>query len=243
MGTKGSAAGTEYFQAFVCAGVPDLCRLVELKEFCPGPAMGRPRISADLPRVPAVAHLALYMLLLTRGLQPKHTVVYPHRKRLRDLLRRIYRKAIANWDRGELQDGEELQLSVRALAKFARKNFGPFENPGTSLQGFGVTSVRQSLAILTEKLAMLYARNITRRLAKDPESVPPEVLGGSLVASATSPGVVERLGDGHTIGGLMKLGVRTGLMGASSRGAGKQAPAALDDLRKFLKRAGRELQR
>jgi len=64
VGTKGSTTGPEYFQAFVCAGVPDLCRLVKLPEardFWPGRAMGLPRISADLPRVPAVAQLALSM--------------------------------------------------------------------------------------------------------------------------------------------------------------------------------------
>ena len=246
MGARSSSSDADHFQAFLCAGILDLLRLAklpDLKEFCPGArSVGLPSTSADLPRVPAVAQLALYLLLLTRGLQPKHTVIYPHRDRLRDLLRRVYRKALARWDAGELKDVEALQPGVRTLAKFARRRLPPFEGTWDGLDAFGVKSVRESLKLLTEKLAMVYARNIARRLAKDPTSVPPEVLGASLVASATSPGVVERLGDGHTIAGLMKLGVRAGLVGAGSRGAGKQAPAALDDLRKFLKRAGRELE-
>jgi hypothetical protein len=189
----------------------------------------RPTTSADLPRVPAVAQLALYLLLISRGLQPKHGAIYPHRDRLQHVLQRIYRKALKAWDDGDLKDTEPLEPGVRTLARFAHRNL-----PG--LDAFGVRSVQRSLAILTEKLAMTFAHEI----AKNPAKAPAELIGASLVASAASPGVIEKIGDGHTVRGLMRLGVRAGLAGASSNAVGKKA-AATDGLRKFLKRAERVL--
>jgi hypothetical protein len=233
------------FQAFLCAGILDLCRLVklpDLKEFCPGARSSPcPSHSAGTPRVVAVAQLSLYLLLLARGLAPKHTVIYPHRDRLRDLLKRVHAKAIKTWDRGELKDVEDLHTSVRTLAKFARRNIEPFEFTRDGLDAFGVKSAQRSLQLLTEKMAAYFAREIAKKLAKDPDSVPPELLGASLVASATAPGVIERIGGGSSVKAVMKLGVRAGLAGAASRKPGAKTPAPLDDLRKFLKRAGQFL--
>jgi hypothetical protein len=233
---KTSNEAADYFQAFLCAGIADLCRLVklpDLTDFCPEtPFPRRASTVALLPASPAAAQLSLYLLLVTRGLQPKHKVLYPHSDRLRDLLRRVYRKAIKAWDDGNLKDADELQPGVRTLAKFARRNIPGFEHTAGGLEAFGVTSVERSLAILTEKLAMTFARKI----AKNPAKAPAELIGASLVASAASPGVIESLGDDHTVRGLMRLGVRAGLSGAGSGKAGNKS-AALDDLRKFLKRA------
>jgi hypothetical protein len=126
---------------------------------------------------------------------------------------------------------------VRTLARFARRNITGFEHTRDGLDAFGVISVERSLAILTEKLAMTFARKI----AKNPAKVPVELVGASLVASAVSPGVIESLGDGHTVRGLMRMGVRAGLAGAGSSKTGIKS-AALDDLRKFLKRADKVLE-
>ena len=242
---KIQASDSDHFQAFLCAGILDLCRLVklpDLKEFCPGARSSPcPAHSAGTPRVVAVAQLSLYLLLLARGLAPKHTVIYPHRDRLRDLLKRVHAKAIKTWDRGELKDVEDLHTSVRTLAKFARRNIEPFEFTRDGLDAFGVKSAQRSLQLLTEKMAAYFAREIAKKLAKDPDSVPPELLGASLVASATAPGVVERIGGGSSVKAVMKLGVRAGLAGAASRKPGAKTPAPLDDLRKFLKRAGQFL--
>lgn len=242
---KIQASDSDHFQAFLCAGILDLCRLVklpDLKEFCPGARSSPcPAHSAGIPRVVAVAQLSLYLLLLARGLAPKHTVIYPNRDRLRDLLKRVHAKAIKTWDRGELKDVEDLHTSVRTLAKFARRNIDPFEFTRDSLDAFGVKSAQRSLQLLTEKMAAYFAREIAKKLAKDPDSVPPELLGASLVASATAPGVVERIGGGSSVKAVMKLGVRAGLAGAASRKPGAKTPAPLDDLRKFLKRAGQFL--
>jgi hypothetical protein len=239
---KTSAEAAAHFQAFLCAGIADLCRLVQLPnlhEFC---AESRPKKRAAteslIPASPAVAQLSLYLLLVTRGLQPKHADVYPHRERLRDLLHRVYRKAIKSWDDGDLKDVQGLHPGVRTLAKFASRNIAGFEQAGGSLDEFGVTSVQKSLAILTEKLAMTFAHEIAKRPAK----VPAELAGASLVASATSPGVIEKIGDGHTVQGLMRLGVRAGLAEASSSKTGTRT-AGLDELRKFLKRAHKVLER
>lgn len=228
------------FEAFLLAGIVDLCRFVNLQDLDQlYPTRRPPRrvcIVAAIPTSPAVAQLALYLLLVSRGLQPKHTKVYPHRDRLRNLLQRVYRKANkASYD-GKFDDAEGLQPGVRTLAKFARRNIAGFDHLGVGLSVFGVRSVRISLAILTEKLAMTFAREI----AKNPEKAPVELLGASLVASATSPGVTQRIGDGHTVRGVMRFGVRAGLTGASRGNAGKKT-AGMDELRKFLKRADKVL--
>ena len=231
-----------HFEAFLCAGIAELCRSVnlpDLYELCPAirPTRRACRV-AVIPTSPAVAQLSLYLLLVCRGLQPKHTNVYPHRDRLRNLLQRVYRKAIKASDDGDLEDAEGLQPGVRTLAKFARRNIAGFDHTGAGLSVFGVKSVRISLAILTEKLAMTFAREI----AKNPEKAPVELLGASLVASATSPGVIQRIGNGHTVRGLMRFGVRAGLTGASRSTAGKKT-SGVDELRKFLKRADKVLDR
>jgi len=71
--------------------------------------------------------------------------------------------------------------------------------------------------------------------------VAPEVLGASLVASATSPGIVASLGRGHTVRGLMKLGVNAGLQGSIPGGKPRKKSAGQEELRRFLKRAGKVL--
>jgi len=230
----------DHFEAFLCAGIADLCRLVklpDLNDFCPDSCLPRRGSTVALiPASPAAAQLALYLLLVTRGLQPKHKTLYPHRDRLRDLLQRVYRKALKAWDDGELKDAQGLQPGVRTLAKFARRNIPGFEYMGGGLEAFGVTSVQRSLAILTEKLAMTFAWEI----AKNPAKAPAELVGASLVASAASPGVIEKIGDGHTVGGLMRLGVRAGLTAKRPSKTGTKT-AGLAELRKFLKRADKVL--
>jgi len=237
--------GTEapsQFEAFLLAGIADLGRFVNLQDLDQlYPTRRPPRRACSLtaiPTSPAVAQLALYLLLVSRGLQPKHTNVYPHRDRLRNLLQRVYRKAIKASDDGKFEDAEGLQPGVRTLAKFARRNIAGFDHTGAGLNAFGVKSVRISLAILTEKLAMTFAREI----AKNPEKAPVELLGASLVASVTSPGVIQRIGNGHTVRGLMRFGVRAGLTGARFSTAGKKT-SGVDELRKFLKRADKVLDR
>jgi hypothetical protein len=231
-----------HFESFLLAGIADLCRFVNLQDLDQRyPTHRPPRRACSLtaiPTSPAVAQLSLYLLLVSRGLQPKHTNVYPHRDRLRNLLLRVYRKAIKASDDGKFEDAKGLQPGVRTLAKFTRRNIAGFDHTGAGLSVFGVKSVRTSLEILTEKLAMTVAREI----AKNPEKAPVELLGASLVASASSPGVIQRIGNGHTVRGLMRFGVRAGLTGASRSKAGKKT-SGVDELRKFLKRADKVLDR
>lgn len=235
---EGAAA---HFEAFLCAGIADLCRLVklpDLNDFCrDSRPLRRGSTVALIPASPAAAQLALYLLLVTRGLQPKHKTLYPHRDRLRYLLQRVYRTAVKAWDEGDLKNAERLQPGVRTLAKFARRSIPGFEYTAGGLDGFGVTSVQRSLAILTEKLAMTVAREI----AKNPAKAPVELVGASLVASAASPGIIEKIGNGHTVRGLMRLGVRAGLTGRRPSKTSTKT-AGLDELRKFLKRADKVLE-
>ena len=235
-----SSDAAAHFEAFLTAGVADLCRLAELRTgmgVCPGiKSPRRASTVARIPASPAAAQLSLYLLLVSRGLQAKHKTIYPHRKRLQDLLQRVYRRAVKSWDDGDLKDVQGLQPGVSTLAKFARRNIPGFENTTHGLDAFGVHDVRFSLGILTEKLAMTFAREI----AKNPTKAPVELVGASLVASATSPGVIKKFGDGHTVRGLMQLGMRAGLMGTRLSKPGTKA-AGLDELRKFLKRADRVL--
>jgi hypothetical protein len=227
-------------EAFLSAGIADLCRLVtlpDLTEFCPESQSPKraPTVAAK-STPPSVADLTQYLLLLSHGLRPKHKMLYPLSDRLRTLLHRIFRKAHMGRNDGSLEDVQGLRPSVRTLARFARMRIPGFERTAVGLKEFGVTSVEKSLAILTEKLAMTFAREI----AKDPTKVPAELLGASLVASATSPGVIEKVGHGHTVRGLMQLGARAGLTITDSN---KPHPDAekLVDVRGFLKRAGRAL--
>ncbi len=229
-----------HLEAFLTAGIADLCRLVELRGV-PGLCLEtRPPTQVftarSRPVSPVAAQLALYLLLVSRGLQPKHKALYPRCDRLRDLLRRVYRKALKSWDEGNLCDIQGLQPAVRTLARFARRTMPGFEYSAGGLEAFGVKSVRVSLAILTEKLAM----NLARELAKAPVKAPPELVGASLVASATSPGVIEKIGNGHTVTGLMRLGVWAGLTRTRSGGNGTQT-SGLEELRKFLKRVDKPL--
>lgn len=241
---KTPADAAAHFQAFLCAGILDLCRLVklpELKDLCPGaPEEKHLAITAGTPPVPAIAELASYLRLLSVGLRPKHEMMYPHRGRLHDLLKRVCSKACTLWDAGELKDVKQLQPGVRTLARFARKRFPMFEYSTDGLEAFGVKSLSRSSQILTEQVAMVHARQIAKRLAKDPNSVPPEVLGASLVASSTSPGIVESLGPGHTVRGLMKLGVRVGLNG-KGRGRTSAKNPGQEELRMTLRRTGKVL--
>jgi len=239
---KKRVGAAAHFEAFLLAGIADLCRLVNLPNlddrFPPHRPPRRVCVVAAIPTAPTVAQLSLYLLLVSRGLQPKHTNVYPHRHRLRDLLQRVYRQALKASDDGHLVDVEGLKPGVRTLAKFARRNVAGFDQTGPGLNVFGVNSVEKSLAILTEKLAMTFAREI----AKNPNKSPVELLGASLVASAASPGVIEKIADGPTILGLMRLGVRAGLTGTHSSKTGTKA-VGLGELRKFLKRADKVLDR
>ena len=240
---KTRAEPAAHFEAFLCAGIADLCRFVnvqDLDERYPTHRHLRRACSVTaIPTSPAVAQMSLYLLLVSRGLQPKHTNVYPHRDQLRNLLQRIYRRGLKAFDNGKFEDVEGLQPGVHTLAKFARRNIAGFDHTGAGLDAFGVESVQNSLSILTEKLAMAVARDI----AKNPDkAVPVELLGASLVASAASPGVIEKIGGGHTVRGLMRLGVRAGLTGTSRSKAG-QKTSGLDELRKFLKRADKVLGR
>lgn len=235
-------AGATRLEDFLTAGIVDLCRLVrlpDLRDFCPASQyFGQASTTAGTPVSPAVAQLAIYILLVTRGLQPRHKTLYPRRDRLQSLLQRVYRKAVKAWDEGDFNNVHELQPAVRPLAAFARRNIPGFQGMGAGLDSFGVKSVKVSLAILTEKLAMSFARQI----AKNPAKTFAELLGASIVASAPWPGVIEKLGRRHTVRGLMRLGVSAGLAGTPSSRTGKQA-VMLDDLQKFLKRANKVLQR
>lgn len=227
-------------EAFLFAGVADLCQLVklpDLHQFCPGfqPYSQASRAAVNCAP-PVVARLAIYLLLASRGLQPKHKALYPHRDRLRDLLQRVYRKALKAAPDSGPTNLHELQPGVRTLATFLHRNVAAFEDTQIGLKAFGVTSVQKSLAILTEKLAMTFAREI----ARNPAKVPVELVGVSMMASANSPGVIEKLGEAHTVTGLMKLGACAGL--ASTRVSKVSARnAGLNQLRKFLKRADKLL--
>ena len=239
---KTRAEAAAHFEAFLCAGIADLCRCVNVQDLDERYPTHRPSRRAcsvtAIPTSPAVAQLSLYLLLVSRGLQAKHTNVYPRRDQLRNLLQRIYRRALKACDDGKFEDVEGLQPGVRTLAKFARRNIAGFDHTGAGLDAFGVMSVQKSLSILTEKLAM----TVARELAKNPTKAPVELVGASLVASAASPGVIEKIGDGHTVRGLMRLGVRAGLTGTRASKASKKK-SGLDELRKFLKRADKVLDR
>jgi ribosomal 50S subunit-associated protein YjgA (DUF615 family) len=188
----------QQLEHLIRAGINDLSRITA------GEVTGTTDTSR-LQAVPRAAQLSMFLLLLTKGVERKHRIVFTHKERLEGYLGRVYRKSKACWEEAigtkseqtrskRLQDTRSIEPAISALDRFAEKSFGAF---GASLAEFGVADVQTALGALTTKLADGVRQDLQladrgkkspspRFRDKPPEAyheVPPQVLGGLLAAS------------------------------------------------------------
>lgn len=224
-----------HFEAFLSAGIADLCRLVGVTGDTGGrkAKRGVARVLGPGP-IPECADLALYLMLLTRGLQPVHARVFPQRDRLTRYLQRVYRSALAAWDRARHSDAKTGALilkdtavvlpAVEALARFADKRLGGLSE--YTLRHFGVKDVHEAMVRLSEKMAVAIAQTATKA-----QTQADSVWGGAVLVAATAglPGGA----GGHSRSTLVRAGVRTAL----AKPTGNDS-AGHQDLRRCMKRLG-----
>lgn len=229
-------AAAEHFQDFIRAGIADLCRLAEGDGHAGG-RRTRPRtITTPLSDpIPQAADLAMYLMLLTRGLQPIHGKLYEHRERLAKLLERVYRAALKLWDSSRehdakqaarmLKDVTSMGPAVKALARFAEKHLGGLS--GLKLSDFGVTDVHVALVNLSQKLAATIAQKVA-----ESGTQPGDVLNSTLLIANTA-GLYGGHG-GHSRATLVRASVRAALATPPA-----DSDAREQYLRRFMKRLGK----
>jgi hypothetical protein len=199
-------AGTKTFpdpdaqqlEHLIRAGISDLSRIAESD-------LKGASSPSQLPAVPRAAQLSMFLLLLTKGVERKHGVIFAHKERLEGYLGKVYKKSKECWEEAlgnkneqsrskRLQDTQKIEPAISALDRFAEKAFGVFR---VSLAAFGVTDVQTALGALTKKLAdgVRQDLRLADRGKKSPaprsrekpaeasDEVPPQVLGGLLAAS------------------------------------------------------------
>ena len=233
---KTSTEAAAHFQAFLCAGIADLCLLggATADTRSRNVKRGITRVRGLGP-IPGCAELALYLLLVTRGVQPVHAWVFPHRERLSSLLYRVYRSALKGWDAARhcdaktcaqiLDDTEIVLPAVEALARCAEMRLGGLSEQ--KLLDFGVEDVHAALVRLSETMAVAIASE-----AAEAEMQDDSLLGGAMLVAATA-GLPEGSG-GHSRGTLVRAGVRT----AKAKPAGSTA-VGQQQLRRCMTRLGK----
>lgn len=253
MGIEREAAGddTGRFQEFFRAGIGDLGRLVV--EGQQGSTTGSP-----LPTVPQAAQLSMFLLLVAKGIEPKHDLLFPHAKRLTRDLQAVYKQSKSCWEAAlqakkksaradQLWDAEPIRPFVARLTRYADKHFGL---PTTTLWDFGVHDVQLALASLIRKLAAgtesalglnLHhgsSRPDIKKVVKPKASAPPAVrtdipgaiLGGLLVAKiGADAGLQGSVTRDHVM--ATRVGISMGLMKQDGKGV---KPATAMKLRKTL---------
>jgi hypothetical protein len=192
-------------EAFIAVGLRQLVGLAKLHYRTDGHAQPSRRSTAD--HAGEIAQLAMYLMLVSHGLEPKHRVIYVHRERLRILLNAVYQSAFDLLDWGRAADTGALKHGMRELEDFAVHQIPNSNAAGESLREFGVTSVKKSLAILTERLAMYFAHG----MAADIDSFPIELVSASVIASSTSPAVAKLIGEGDVRDGLQRIAMNVAL--------------------------------
>jgi len=234
------------FQDFIRAGIGDLRRIA-------GDDPTGLGTGSQLPPVPQAAQLSMFLLLITKGVEPKHKDIFIHRDRLRGHLNKVYKKSKAGWEEAlaarsarardsQLHDTSVIGPYIAALARFAEKNFGLTPMP---LRSFGVRDVQVALAALMKKLVVSVEHDL---------GLVPQGHGGKAVGKAAKPSP-EALGDipGPVLGGLLvatvagdvglqgsvtrdqAMAMRVGVgVGTSKAETGKSEPKATKKIRRTL---------
>ena len=237
----------EQFQDFIRSGIGDLQRIA-------GDDFSERGAGSELPPVPQAAQLSMFLLLITKGVEPKHKDIFIHKYRLTEHLEKVYKKSKAGWEEAlasksqrtrdsQLHDTSVIEPYIAALVRFAEKNFGLTAAP---LRSFGVRDVQVALGALIKKLATgvqhdlgLFPQAISGKAVGKPGKLTPEarrdipgpVLGGLLVATVA--------GDVGLQGSVTRdqaMALRVGVgVGTSKPEPGKPEPKAAKKLRRTLK--------
>ncbi|NQW48773.1 MAG: hypothetical protein HQ464_13520 [Planctomycetes bacterium] len=234
------------FQDFIRAGIGDLRRIV-------GGDSSEWGARSELPPVPQAAQLSMFLLLITKGVEPKHKDIFTHKNRLTEHLNKVYKKSKAGWEEAlaaksvrardsQLHDTSVIEPYIAALVRFAEKNFGMTSIP---LRSFGVRDVQVALAALIKKLATgverdlgLISQGVSGKAvgkagtvaSEDRSDIPAPVLGGLLVATVA--------GDVGLQGSVTRdqaMAMRVGVgIGTSKAEPGKPEPKAAKKIRRTL---------
>jgi hypothetical protein len=237
----------EHFQDFIRSGIGDLQRIA-------GDVSARWGAGSELPPVPQAAQLSMFLLLITKGVEPKHKDIFIHKDRLTEHLDKVYKKSKAGWEEAlaaksqrtrdsQLHDTSVIEPYIAALVRFTEKNFGLTPVP---LSTFGVSNLQVALAALIRKLAAGVENDLglvpqghgSKAVGKagkpTPEArggIPGPVLGGLLVATVA--------GDVGLQGSVTRdqaMAMRVGVgVGTSKPEPGKPEPKAAKKLRRTLK--------
>jgi hypothetical protein len=236
----------EQFQDFIRAGIGDLQRIA-------GGDSSEWGARSELPPVPQAAQLSMFLLLITKGVEPKHKDIFTHKNRLTEHLNKVYKKSKAGWEEAlaaksvrardsQLHDTSVIEPYIAALVRFAEKNFGMTSIP---LRSFGVRDVQVALAALIKKLATGVERDLGlishghggnavgkagTAASEDRSDIPGPVLGGLLVATVA--------GDVGLQGSVTRdqaMAMRVGVgVGTSKAEPGKPEPKAAKKIRRTL---------
>jgi hypothetical protein len=236
----------EQFQDLIRSGIGDLQRIA-------GDSPTKMGTSSELPPVPQAAQLSMFLLLITKGVEPKHKDIFIHKDRLTEHLNKVYKKSKVGWEEAlaaksqrardsQLHDTSVIGPYIAALVRFAEKNFGLTPVP---LSTFGVSNVQVALAALIKKLATgvehdlglfpqaLSGKAVGKAGKLTPEAhgdIPGPVLGGLLVATVA--------GDVGLQGSVTRdqaMAMRVGVgVGTSKPEPGKPEPKAAKKLRRTL---------
>jgi hypothetical protein len=235
------------FQDFIRAGIGDLRRIADDNPTALG-------ARSQLPPVPQAAQLSMFLLLITKGVEPKHKDIFIHKDRLTEHLDKVYKKSKAGWEEAlaaksvrardsQLHDTSVIGPYIATLVRFSEKNFGLTPVP---LRSFGVRDVQVALGALIKKLATgvqhdlglfpqaLSGKAVGKAGKPAPEArgdIPGPVLGGLLVATVA--------GDVGLQGSVTRdqaMALRVGVgVGTSKPEPGKPEPKAAKKLRRTLK--------
>jgi hypothetical protein len=195
----------------------------------------------------------MFLLPITKGVEPKHKDIFTHRDRMSQHLEKVYKKSTNGWEEAltsksqrvrdcQLRDTSGIEPYVTVLVRFAGKAFGLTPVP---LRNFGVTDVQVALGALIKKLTAGFesalelapdrhvgpSENTSSR--PDPEGgadIPGPVLGGLLVATVA--------GDVGLRGSVMRdqaIAIRVGVgVGTSKPEPAEPEPKAAKTIRRTL---------
>ena len=173
----------------------------------------------------------MFLLLITKGIEPKHKDIFTHKDQLTKKLNAVYTKSKAVWEEGlaaksQLHDTSVIDPYIFKLSRFAEKNFG---RSNKTLSDFGVSNVQVALGTLIKTLAI----EVKHQLKLGPDGrgdIPGPVLGGLLVATVA--------GDVGLQGSVTRdqaMAMRVGVgIGTSKPEPQKPEPKAAKKIRRTL---------
>ena len=217
-----------YFCTFILAGIGDLRSIADHTHSGWG----------TCSPVSQAAQLSMFLLLITKGIEPKHKDNFTHKDQLTKKLNAVYTKSKAVWEEGlaaksQLHDTSVIDPYIFKLSRFAEKNFGRSKK---TLSDFGVSNVQVALGTLIKTLAI----EVKHQLKLGPDGrgdIPGPVLGGLLVATVA--------GDVGLQGSVTRdqaMAMRVGVgIGTSKPEPQKPEPKAAKKIRRTLIRLAKHI--